>query len=67
MIPRIVEAKARAGYRIWLRFHDGATGTVDLAAELWGPMFEPLKDEELFAQLTVQAAAPGTPGELPVA
>jgi len=53
MIPRIVEVKALDGYRLWLRFHNGASGTVDLTAELWGPMFEPLKDKTLFAQVTV--------------
>ena len=41
------------GYRLWLRFHDGVCGTVDLTSELWGPMFEPLKDVELFAQAAV--------------
>jgi Protein of unknown function (DUF2442) len=53
MIPRIVEVKPLDGYRLWVRFHDGTAGTVDLSAELWGPMFEPLKDMELFAQATI--------------
>jgi len=53
MIPRVVEVKHVEGYRLWLRFHDGVCGTVDLTAELWGPMFEPLKDVALFAQATV--------------
>ncbi len=38
------------GYRLWLRFNDGTSGTVDMSDELWGPMFEPLKDKTLFAQ-----------------
>jgi hypothetical protein len=53
MIPRIVEVKVLEDYRLWLRFHDGVSGTVDLATELWGPVFEPLKDKTLFAQVTV--------------
>ncbi len=53
MIPRITEVKALDGYRLWVRFHDGASGTVDLTSELWGPMFEPLKDETLFARVSV--------------
>lgn len=53
MIPRIVEVIPLEDYRLWLRFHDGTSGTVDLSAELWGPMFEPLKDRELFAQATL--------------
>ena len=44
MIPRVVEVKPMEGYRLWLRFHDGMTGIVDLSSELWGEMFEPLED-----------------------
>ena len=55
MIPKIIEVKVLDGYRLWLRFHDGASGIVDLSAELWGPMFEPLKDRVLFAQVTVHS------------
>ena len=53
MIPQIIEVKALGDYKLWLRFRDGTTGTVDLSAELWGPMFEPLKDRTLFAKATV--------------
>jgi len=53
MIPKVVEVKPLEGYRLWLRFHDGTSGTVDLSAELSGPMFEPLKDKDLFAQARI--------------
>ena len=53
MIPKVVEVTALDGYRLWLRFQDGVSGTVDLSAELWGPMFEPLKDVRLFAQVAI--------------
>ena len=53
MIPKVVEVRPLGGYRLWLRFQDGVSGIVDLSAELWGPMFEPLKDEALFAQASV--------------
>jgi hypothetical protein len=53
MIPRVVELKALDRHRLWLRFDDGNSGTVDLSAQLWGPMFEPLKDVALFAQATI--------------
>ena len=53
MIPQIIEVKALNGYKLWLRFRDGTIGTVDLSAELWGPMFEPLKDQALFAKAAV--------------
>jgi hypothetical protein len=32
---------------------DGTSGTVDLAQELWGPMFEPLANPDLFHQAMV--------------
>ena len=53
MIPKVVEVKPLEGYKLWLRFQDGVFGTVDLGAELWGPMFEPLKDKALFAQAAI--------------
>ena len=37
------------GYRLKLRFNNGVEGVVDLSHELWGAVFEPLKDEPLFA------------------
>jgi hypothetical protein len=36
--------KYRHDYVIWLRFNDGAEGEVDLANELEGEVFGPLKD-----------------------
>ena len=36
-----------------LFFDDGVVRGVDLADELWGPMFEPLKDPAFFATVTV--------------
>ena len=53
MIPKVVEVRPLEGYKLWLRFQDGVSGTVDLSGELWGPMFEPLKDNTLFAQATI--------------
>jgi hypothetical protein len=48
--PRIAEARHAGDYRIWLRFADGIEGEIDLESELWGEMFEPLKDKTLFAR-----------------
>ncbi len=31
MIPKVVEVKPMDGYRLWLRFHDGTSGIIDLA------------------------------------
>lgn len=54
MLPRVIDARYAGEYRVWLRFADGLSGEVDLASELWGPMFEPLKDKAEFAKLRAE-------------
>jgi len=51
MILHIIDAKHLQDYQIWLKFNDGAEGAVDLSKELWGTMFEPLKNLDLFCQV----------------
>ena len=41
------------GYGLRLEFNDGAVREVDLANELYGEIFEPLKDLSLFSQVYV--------------
>ena len=53
MLSHIVEGRYVAGYTVWLRFSDGAEGEVDLAKELHGPIFEPLKNPDVFRQFVV--------------
>jgi len=53
MIPRIIEARYVEGYTLWIRFTDGSDGEVDLKDQLWGPMFEPLKDLDTFRNFKV--------------
>jgi hypothetical protein len=40
----VVEARYVGGFVIWLRFRDDTAGEIDLESELYGPMFEPLRD-----------------------
>jgi hypothetical protein len=49
MLPILRKAEYRGGYRVWLKFSDGVAGEVDLEDELWGEMFEALKDKTHFA------------------
>ncbi len=49
----VIDAKYSSGYSIHLVFSDGTEGDVDLEDSLWGPVFESLKDEALFKQLTL--------------
>lgn len=48
MIPRLEAAEYVGDYTIRVRFADGTEGDVDLEGELWGEVFEPLQDIEVF-------------------
>jgi hypothetical protein len=53
MILHVIEARYERDYVIHLKFNDGAEGFVDLADELHGEMFVPLKDLEKFRSFRV--------------
>jgi hypothetical protein len=53
MLPHITHARHVTGYTLWLRFNDGVEGEVNLGAELYGEVFEPLKDFDYFRQFQV--------------
>ena len=53
MILHVVGAEYRKDYQLWIRFNDGVEGVVDLKDELFGEMFEPLKDKGLFKSFRV--------------
>lgn len=53
MLPKLREAKYRRDYCIWLKFADGVEGEVDLENELWGEVFEPLKNKARFAEFAL--------------
>jgi hypothetical protein len=51
---RIRDVEPLAGFVLRLGFDDGTSREIDLEAELWGPMFEPLRDDlTLFRQVRV--------------
>ena len=49
MFLHTTHVEVRANYRLFLKFNNNIQGEVNLIDELWGEMFEPLKDERLFA------------------
>jgi len=49
----VTDAQYVEGYKIHVRFNNGEAGVVDLEYYLWGPMFEPLKDLNVFKRFTV--------------
>ena len=55
MTPTLKSAEYAGEYRIRLSFSDGKVGEINLEAELWGEMFEPLKDQDLFKDFRLDA------------
>jgi hypothetical protein len=53
MIAHVIEARHVSGTTVWLRFDDGVDGEIDLAPELRGEVFEPLRDSAYFRQFRV--------------
>ncbi len=53
MILHVVDAQYERDYILRLKFNDGAEGLVDLADQLYGEMFEPLKDPNKFRAFKV--------------
>jgi hypothetical protein len=52
--PRLLEAKATEGCRIWLRWEDGLGAEVDFSFLLdYDGVFLPLRDPEFFRQVRV--------------
>jgi hypothetical protein len=54
----IVDVEHLGGFRLRLTFADGVLSELDLAAKFQGdvgPVFQPLRDPEFFAQVTVDA------------
>jgi len=49
----VERARYVGGYKVEIAFSDGRKGVADLSAALAGPVFEPLKDTDLFAQFKV--------------
>ena len=49
----VMSAEYVTGFVIRLKFRDGTAGEIDLAAELTGPMFEPLRKIDVFKQFKV--------------
>ena len=54
MFTHVEQAKYINDYKIWLSFNDGTEGEVDLASELYGEIFEPLKDISFFKSFTLE-------------
>ena len=52
-LPHVLDVEPLGDHRIRLTFDDGLVGDVDLADELWGPVFELLRDPTMFVRVRV--------------
>ena len=52
-MKRVMEAEYLQDYKILITFNNGVKKIVDLKLDLWGVMFEPLKDKNLFKQFRI--------------
>ena len=48
MIPKIADVRYVSEFKLWLEFEDGREGIIDLENELWGEVFESLRNRREF-------------------
>jgi hypothetical protein len=53
----VTDVEVIGEYRLRLTFADGTVGDVDFAERDWRGVFEPLRDPQYFARVTVDAEA----------
>jgi hypothetical protein len=53
MFLHVIRAWPLQGYRLRAEFSNGVTKDVELSKELYGEIFEPLRDLHLFTQVSV--------------
>jgi len=54
MFIHVTNAEYCGEYKVWLSFNDGTEGEIDLASELYGQVFEPLKDKDFFKSFRLE-------------
>ncbi len=53
VIPWVIDARHIDEYKVWLSFNDGAEGEIDLSSEIYGEVFEPLRDVNYFKKFKI--------------
>ena len=53
MLLQVTKVRYLAGYRLELHFNDESVKEVDLAGELYGEVFAPLREQAYFRQVAV--------------
>jgi hypothetical protein len=57
MIIHVQQVEHLGAYRLTLQFNTGEWRTLDLEDHLWGPVFQPVRDPQVFQQVRVDADA----------
>jgi hypothetical protein len=63
-VAKVIDVEMLPPYGLRLTFDDGLVREVNLADELWGPMFEPLRDPTFFARVTIDHGTVAWPNGL---
>jgi len=67
LLPCVISAEYRGGFRIHLVFNDGVESTVDFSPWLDGPIFEPLTSEAYFQRFFLEGGTIGWPNGADIA
>lgn len=67
MLPFVIRAEYRGGYRIRLTFNDDQQKTIDFGQWLDGPVFEPLKDAAFFKRFFLDGGTVAWPNGADIA
>ncbi len=67
LLPSVVDAKYRGGYRIQVTFNDRSSATLDFRRWLKGPVFAPLKDLDYFRRFFVDGGTVAWPNGADIA
>lgn len=52
-MEKVIFVQALEGFQLKVRFDDGVEGVIDCSGKLYGSVFEPLRDPDLFAQVDI--------------
>ncbi len=66
-LPIVTRAEYRGEYKIHITFNDGVESTIDFAAWLDGPVFEPLKDHGYFQRFFLDGGTVAWPNGADIA
>ena len=53
MLPKLTNAEYVGEYQIKVFFEDGTEGIIDMKDDLWGEVFEPLKELSVFRNFRI--------------